>query len=421
MLLGAAAGGGCTAEATGDVPVAARATTRTALRFVLLVGVLSFFADLTYEGARGITGPFLAQLGASGMLVGLVAGFGELLGYGLRVVAGLLSERTQRFWPITIGGYAVQMVAVPLLALAPSRESAALLILTERVGKAVRTPPRDVMLAQAARQIGYGWAFGLHEALDQLGALVGPLVVTFVLARHGSYRMAFAALAGPAALTLALLLLARWLYPRPDDLGAPEAPDGRGQGLPRAFWLYLVGAALVAAGFADFPLIAYHFEKAGVLDPVWVPAVYALAMAASGAGALVFGRRFDRVGLRVLIPLTVVSALFAPLVFLGGAAAVPLGAALWGLGMGVHESLVPAAVATMVPARRRPSAYGIFTGGYGVAWFVGSAMLGALYDVSVAGVVLVAVGFQLAAVPLLVVVARAAGPGAVLARRPAGG
>src|SRR6266487_7126790 len=158
---------------------------------------MSFFADFAYEGARGIIGPYLAVLGASAAAVATVTGFGELLGYGLRLVSGRLSDRTGQFWPITILGYIVQMASVPLLALAGSWQVAALLIILERVGKATRNPPRDVMLSHAAKEMGYGWAFGVHEALDQSGALVGPLVVAAVLALRGEYQIAFAVLLVP--------------------------------------------------------------------------------------------------------------------------------------------------------------------------------------------------------------------------------
>jgi len=372
---------------------------KAALKFVLLVGVMSFFADFTYEGARSITGPFLATLGANGTIVGIVAGLGELLGYGLRLVSGKLSEKTQKFWPITFFGYLIQMSAVPLLALAGSWQMAALLIIVERVGKAIRNPPRDVMLSHAAKEMGYGWGFGVHEALDQFGALFGPLVVFAVLTHRGDYRMGFAVLVVPAVITYSVLIVARLMYPKPEDLES-AAPDVHTQGLPRIFWVYLGGAALVAAGFADFQLIAYHFEKADAVNDMWIPVMYSIAMAVSGSGSLLFGRMFDRVGIGVLIPLTLISAVFAPLVFLGGFWPVIVGSALWGLGMGVHESIVPAAVATMVPVQRRPSAYGLFTAGYGVAWFVGSVLMGILYDVSIAGVVIFCVVLQLAAVPI---------------------
>ncbi len=372
---------------------------RAALKFVLLIGVVCFFADFTYEGARSVTGPFLATLGATGTIVGVVAGLGELLGYGLRLISGTLSEKTQKFWPITLFGYLIQMTAVPLLALAGSWRLAALFMIVERVGKAIRNPPRDVMLSHAAKEMGYGWGFGIHEALDQFGALFGPLVVAIVLSHRGNYHMAFAVLLVPAVITYSMLIVARLLYPRPEDLHA-KVPDVHTEGLPLIFWIYLAGAALVAAGFADFQLIAYHFAKADAVNELWIPITYSIAMAVSGAGSLLFGRMFDRVGIGVLLPLTLISALFAPLVFLGGFWPAIVGAALWGLGMGVHESIVPAAVATMVPMQRRPSAYGLFTAAYGVAWFLGSAAMGVLYDRSVTAVVFFCVLLQLLAIPV---------------------
>jgi MFS family permease len=380
----------------------------TALKFVLLIGIMSFFADFTYEGSRGLIGPYLALLGASAAAVGIVTGFGELLGYGLRVVSGQLSDRTGQFWPITIFGYVVQMSSVPLLALAGSWQVAALLIILERVGKAIRNPPRDVMLSHAAREMGgFGWAFGVHEALDQFGALFGPLAVAAVLAYRGDYRLAFAVLLVPAVLMLSLLIVARWLYPRPEDMET-NPPDVKTTGLPHVFWLYLAAAALVAAGFADFPLVAYHFERVSIVPSTWVPVFYAIAMGVSGTGSLIFGRLFDRVGIAVLIPLSLISALFAPLVFLGGFWAALIGMALWGVGMGVHESIVPAAVAYMVPVQRRASAYGLFTAGYGVCWFVGSAVIGILYDFSLPALIAFSLVVQLAAIPLLILVGRQA-------------
>lgn len=389
-----------------DAAIAAASVKKSAaLRFVLLVGVMSLFADFTYEGSRAILGPYLALLGASGTAVGFVAGFGELLGYGLRLVSGRAADRTRQFWPITIAGYLVQMAAVPALALTGSWPAAALLLILERVGKAIRNPPRDVMLSHAAAEMGYGWGFGVHEALDQSGAMFGPLLVSAVLARRGSYRMAFAALAAPALATLAMLAVARLLYPRPEDLES-EAPDIRTEGLPREFWIYLAGAALVGAGFADYPLIAYHFAKTASVSGSWVPVFYAVAMGVSGSGSLVFGRLFDRTGIRILVPLTIASALFAPLAFLGGFWGALAGAAVWGLGIGVHESIVPAAVAPMVPVARRASAYGLFTAAYGVAWFLGSAVIGVLYDFSIPATIAFCVTAELAAVPFFVTVAR---------------
>jgi predicted MFS family arabinose efflux permease len=370
-----------------------------------MIGVVSLFADFTYEGSRAVVGPYLARLGASGTVVGVVAGFGELCGYGLRLLSGRLSERTGKFWPITLVGYFIQMLSVPLLALAGSWQAAALLVIVERIGKATRNPPRDVMLSHAGNVIGQGWVFGLHEALDQCGALLGPLAVATVLARRGDYKTAFGMLVIPALVALALLLVARWVYPQPGHLEAQPA-DLHAQGLPRQFWVYLAGAALVSAGFPDFAMLSFHFEKTSTVSAEWVPIFYALAMGSSGLGSLIFGRAFDRRGIAVLVPLTLVSAAFVPLVFLGGFWAALVGCALWGLGMGVHESIIPAAVARMVPLQRRASAYGLFTAAYGIAWFLGSAAIGLLYDVSLAGLVGFSLIAELAAIPFFLLLTR---------------
>lgn len=383
-----------------------------AVKFVLMVGVMSFFADFTYEGSRSIIGQYLGLLGAGALAISTVSGFGELLGYGLRLFSGRGADRTGLYWPITVGGYALQMSVVPLLALAGSWQVAALLIILERVGKAVRNPPRDAMLSHAAREMGYGWGFGVHEALDQFGAMGGPLLVALVLAvGNHDYKTAFAALAVPAVITLSLLVVARLLYPRPQDLEAGPA-DVSTEGLPRVFWIYLAGAALVAAGFADFPIIAYHFQRSGTVRPDLTAVFYAAAMAVSGTGSLVFGRLFDRHGIGILVPLTLLAALYAPLAFLGGFWVSLVGVCLWGLGMGVHESIIPAAVAPMVSPDRRASAYGLFTSAYGIAWFLGSTAIGALFGVSLGVVVAFAVVAEFAAVPLILVVRRGTGSNA---------
>ncbi len=373
-------------------------TKKSALRFVLMIGAVSFFADFTYEGSRSITGPYLAVLGASATIVGFVAGIGELLGYGLRLFSGRLSESTEKFWPITLFGYFIQMLSVPLLAFAETWQIAALLIITERIGKAIRNPPRDVMLSHAAKEMGYGWGFGIHEALDQFGALFGPLLVALVLAAQKQYRLAFLSLFVPAVICLTLLLIARSIYPRPEEMES-SGRDLKAKGLSATFWVYLAGAVLVAAGFADFSIMAFHFQRTGVVPQSWIPLFYSVAMGISGAGSLLFGKMFDRFGIVVLVPLTMIAAASPVLVFLGGFRLALVGSALWGLGMGVHESIIPAAVALLVPTHRRPSAYGLFTAAYGIFWFAGSAFIGFLYDRSLRAVIVFSVAAQLAAIP----------------------
>jgi MFS family permease len=373
--------------------------------FVVLLGLVSLCADMTYEGARSITGPFLGTLGASGAVVGFVSGLGELAGYALRLVSGYLSDRTRRYWLLTFTGYTVNLLAVPLLALTGHWLLASTLIVVERLGKAIRTPARDAMLSHATRQMGHGWGFGLHEAMDQIGAVLGPLIVFAVLSYRNDYRLGFAVLSVPALLALLTLGIARIQFPRPQELESKAVPL-QTSGFSQTYWLYLGAVGLVAAGYADFPLMAYHFSKTGVVASSHIALFYALAMGVDAIGALVLGRLFDRIGFYTLILATVVSAGFAPLAFLGGLFGAISGAILWGIGMSAQESVMRAAVAQLVPAERRGTGFGVFHTGYGLAWFAGSALMGWLYDRSVLALVTFSVLAQVAAMVVFMVLAR---------------
>jgi MFS family permease len=299
------------------------------------------------------------------------------------------------------------MLAVPLLALAGNWQTAAVLMIAERTGKAIRNPPRDAMLSHATQEMGRGWVFGLHEALDQTGAVIGPLVVTGVLYFGSSYRTGFAVLLVPAVLALSVLIAARLLYPRPRDLET-ILPALETTEYPRRFWLYIIAASLIGAGYVDFPLIAYHFEKAAVVGDNSIPVLYAVAMGVDALAALVLGKWFDRKGVPVLILATIVAAFFAPLVFFAGNFMALIGMALWGLGMGAQESIMRAVIAEMIPAARRASAYGIFNAAFGLFWFLGSLLMGILYDVSVPALIVFSVVLQIAAVPVLLCVRKKA-------------
>jgi MFS family permease len=376
---------------------------KAAFRFIILLGIVSLLSDMTYEGARSITGQYLAILGASGAAVGIIAGLGELVGYALRLVSGYIADRTGRYWLITILGYVVNLLAVPLLAIAGRWEIAAVLMISERIGKAIRTPSRDAMLSHATKDIGRGWGFGLHEAMDQIGAMLGPLIVAAVLYVKGGYKASFGILLIPAILAISVLLTARYLYPRPKDL-EKSTVTLETKGFPRVFWIYLCAVALVAAGFVDFPLMAYHFKKMAIASDNLIPILYAIAMGIDAIAALLFGRLFDRKGISILIVAVLLSSFFAPFVFWGGSYAVIAGITLWGIGMGAQESIMRAAIANMISADKRASAYGVFNAGFGLFWFLGSALMGFLYDISMPVLVVFSVAVQLASIPFFIIV-----------------
>lgn len=373
---------------------------RRATGFVILLGTVSLFADMTYESARSIAGPFLASLGASATVVGVMAGLGELIGYSLRLVSGRLADRTGRYWVVTVFGYCLNLLAVPVLALAGNWQMAVALMFLERAGKAMRSPPRDAMLSFAGHRMGQGWGFALHEAMDQTGATVGPLLLAAILYFHNDYRFGFALLAVPALLALATLLTARALYPRPRDLEPAGVPLDT-HGFTRPFWLYLAATGCVAAGFADYPLIAFHFGKAATVPSAWIPIFYAIAMGVDGLAALVFGHFYDRHGRWVLLLAAALPIPVAPLVFLGGFTPGLAGTILWGIGMGAQESVMKAMVAAMSPPDRRGTAFGIYNLSFGIFWFLGSSLMGLLYDFSLPWLIVFSVVAQVAAVPLL--------------------
>lgn len=386
----------------------------TPWRFVVWFGVVSLLADLVYEGARSVTGPFLASLGASAALVGLITGVGEALALAGRLATGPLADTTRAYWPLAIGGYALTVISVPLLGLASVLWIAAGLVIAERAGKALRSPAKDVMLSHATSTIGRGRGFAVHEALDQIGAVAGPLAVAAVLAITGSYAPAFAMLAVPGAAVLLLLLWLRRRVPDP-SLYEPVAPDKDSPGaapvsllaqLGTSFWWYLAFTAMTTVGYATFGVLSYHLVKQDLVAPAVVPLVYAGAMGVDALAALAAGSLFDRVGRRVLVVVPLITASIPALVFTSGVTVAVVGILLWGVVMGIQESVMRVGVAELVPAARRGTAYGVFAVGFGLATFVGGTMTGALYDVSIPLLVTVVPVLQVLAVAVFLVARR---------------
>jgi MFS family permease len=373
-----------------EEPVLDRAA--RARRFVILLGWVSLFADLCYEGMRSAVGPYLGLLGASGAAVGAVAGTGEAIGYGLRFWSGSLVDRTHAYWAITIAGYATNLVAVPLLALAGSWPAVAALVALERLGKAVRSPAKTTLTSFAASDLGAGRAFAINELMDQIGGLLGPVAVAGILLWRGKtlsgYGWAFVALGIPAVLAIAVLLRARRLYPDPREL--ERTPDaGAPAPLGPHYRTYMIGVALIAIGLADWPLIALHFQRTNVATGTMLALAYAAAMGFDGIVSLLAGYAFDRdrarggTGARVVTVFVLIGACYAPLSF-GASSATPYfaiaGIAAWSIARAATESIGKAMIAALVPRAQRGRAYGVYYVVYGGAWWAGSIALGLLYD-----------------------------------------
>ncbi|MBV9821998.1 MAG: MFS transporter [Actinobacteria bacterium] len=391
--------------------VSAGANRISPVRFIVGFGIVSALADVVYEGARSVIGPYLGSLGATAAVVGLVTGAGEAAALVLRLVTGRLADRTGRPWPQTLAGYLITAACVPLLAVTGNLAAAGLLYNGERVGKAVRTPARDIMLAHASADLGRGYAFGLHEALDQIGAMAGPLLIAATLALGGDYRLSFALLAIPGG--LALFALARLRAAAPDPLAWEPAAqvaekkklrlEGR---LPKRFWQYAAFSAVTMLGFSTWAVLAFALTSRQLIRPSLVPVLYALAMAAASAAAVGFGRVYDRHGMRGLLALPCLAAAVPFLSFSGRPALFVAGALVWGAGMGVHESTMRAAVADLVPAHRRGAGYGTFTAVYGLSWLAGAALIGWLYEHGTRPAELFVLATQAVAMVLLVPVLR---------------
>lgn len=381
---------------------------KTAMAFIVLMGIVSLFSDMTHEGAASILGDFLSMAGASAAAIGFVSGLGELVGYSLRLVTGRIADRTKKYWPLTIAGYCFDCLAIPALALVPHGGwlIACFLIVFQRTGKAVKKPAKDTLLSFAASETGAGKGFAIQEFLDQIGAFLGPILLFIVILLNKNrdqftvYRICFAILGIPSIVTVILLLIAKKRYPNPERFEAPEKEHVPFR-LNRPFVLYIAAISLFAAGFIDFTMITMHTAKTGLIPEDTLSLIYAGAMAVDAFSALFFGWLFDKKGVRVLMLSTLISAPFSVFVFLMNSRwALILGVILWGIGMGAQESILKAAVSSIVPKDSRSLGFGIFQTVFGICWFLGSWLMGVLYDVSLVGMVAFSVIMQLASIPL---------------------
>ncbi len=391
-----------------------------AMLFIILFGILSLFSDMTHEGASSIRGAYLTLMGASAGVIGFISGLGELVGYSLRYIFGFIADKTKKYWPMTIIGYILDVLAVPALALVGERGWiwACILLVIQRTGKAIKKPAKDTIMSFAASQTGVGKSFGLQELLDQIGAFLGPLLLYFVMLCKGgddlfhTYAFCFGILAIPGFITILLLLYTRKRFPNPENF-EPEPKEYVPFRLKKNFVLYIAGISLFAFGFIDYSLIIMHVSRAytglsaglaetgSIVTTGNLPLLYAGAMLVDALSALFFGYLYDRIGIKSLMISTVLSSFFAVFVFtMHSEWALLAGIALWGIGMGAEESILKAVVTSIVPKNSRATGYGIFELSFGIFWFLGSWLMGVLYDYNITSMVIVSVAAQLIAVVL---------------------
>lgn len=390
--------------------------------FIILFGIVSLFSDMTHEGASSIRGAYLSLLGASAATIGFISGLGELVGYSMRYVFGKLTDKSKQYWPMTIAGYVLDIIAVPALALVGEHGwiAACVLLVIQRMGKAIKKPAKDTIMSFAASQEGVGKSFGIQEVLDQIGAFIGPVLLYLVMLfkTEGTtfeiYSTCFAVLAIPGAITLILLIVTRCKFPDPEhfELEPKEYVPFK---IKKEFILYIAGISLFAFGFIDYSIIIMHVsrtyshlasglsETSALVSTGSLPLLYAGAMLVDAVAALFFGMMYDKNGVKALVWSTVISAPFAVFVFAFDSVPMLLiGVALWGVGMGAQESILKAAVTSMVPKASRATGYGVFECSFGAFWFLGSWLMGVLYDVSIPAMIAVSVIAQLAAIPLYI-------------------
>ncbi|HNQ28733.1 MAG: Major Facilitator Superfamily protein [Methanoregulaceae archaeon PtaB.Bin009] len=380
----------------------------TAMKLILLLGVVSLLGDIIYEGGRSVTGPYLLFLGASAFTVAWVSGLGEFIGYAIRLVSGYFADRTREYWTFSLAGY-LMIGAIPLLVYTRSWEAAVVLLLIERLGKGIRSPAKDTILSHAAHQVGRGWGFGIHEAMDQIGAVAGPLVFAASLLLLGGYGEGFALLTIPFVLLIAALVLAWRRYPDPASMEESALSFGYTPKDPRVLLPYGAFTVLTMAGFLVFPLMAYHFSAAAVVPDPQIPIFFAVAMATDALAALLMGRLYDRWGLPVIIAIPIANIPIAPLAFSSGYFGALAAAVLWGVSMGGQETVLRAALADFTSIGKRGFAYGIFNTLYGASWFAGSLVFGLLYYVGAGAICAFSIFMQVAAMGAFFLLWRCAG------------
>ncbi|MEW6086944.1 MAG: MFS transporter [bacterium] len=388
---------------------------KSAVMLIILFGIVSLFGDIVYEGARSVYGPFAKTIGMDIALLGLITGMAEFLGYFIRFVSGYLSDKTRAYWIFTILGYGM-LASIPLMSMASGWQVAAVFIICERLGKAVRSPARDTILSQATKQIGTGWGFALHEAMDQIGAFLGPLIFTaiFLVGTNtektvSDYHKGFALLWMPFIIVMITVMIAFFKMPDPERFETKPDLKNPPDKLSKVFWLYTVFTFITTLGFVSFVILGYHFKDKNITSDAQIPMFYSIAMGIDAISALIIGKIYDRLkeshnderaGLITLIIIPLFTLLIPILGFIDNVLFIVISVVLWGVVMGIHETIMKSSIADLTHFKKRGVGYGIFNTAYGLAMFFGSLLMGVLYNINVTLIILFVVGVELIAVIL---------------------
>ncbi len=382
---------------------------KSSIIFIILMGIVSMMSDMTHEGARSIYGSFLSLVGASPKVISLISGLGEFIGCSLILVTGIIANKSKKYWTMTIIGYMINLLAIPMLCLTSSNGwiFACALILFERVGKAIRKPAKSTLISFSSKNLGEGKSYAFVEFLDQIGAFIGPLILSAVLMidkntnLFESYKTCFLILGIPAIVTLTILLIAKAKFPHPEDLEEKvEEIEKKAFVINKQFIFYLVAIGLCAFAFIDFPLITFHIQNLDIFMVENLPLLYSFAMLVDAFAALLFGFLFDKIGIKILILSTILSLPFAFFIFTSSSKAmIIIGIAMWGVGMGAQESILKSAVAKLIDKDHRALGFGIFEGLFGLSWFIGSLLFGVLYEQSLPIFITLSIVIQLISIP----------------------
>lgn len=374
----------------------------------ILLGLVSLTADMVYEGGRSVGGSYIESLGGSA-IASAIAGSGDLIGYGLRFVSGFLASlfaSSAIFWGFTILGYAITVSAIPLLSYANSWELATLLYLLERVGKGLRTPTRDVILAEVTENIGKGKGFGIHELMDQIGSVAGPVLVSIALAVYG-YKIAFMLLLVPGVASMLFLLVAYLLYPSVKSVEV-SVPKISFSGMGKRFWLYIASMIMLSLGYIHWMVVSYYLKYWGVLTDPEVALAYTLAMLTDAVVAVPIGIIYDKLKFKSLYiaplaalgaTLTLLANLHNPVKTMAYASS-----AFWGITMGCFETIMRASIADILPPDKRAMGYGIFGLIYGISWTLGAFVFSYLLQLSVVATAVYAIVTQITSIALITLI-----------------